>query len=429
MKQGCLIVALGILAVQQAQSQGVMGPDILVNSMATGEQYGATVIGGEGGFVVVWSGSPDGSYGGVFGRRLAADGSPIGVDFPINTVTASQQGSVAAATAPDGGFVVTWANGFQSADSNSNIAARLFDSAGNPLNLDEVQVNAFTTGRQSAPAVASAPDGSFVVVWQSPVYGDPDYEIRARRLGSDGNPLGEEFQVNSSTADQQKYPSVSSVTGGFVVAWHIDPGNDDLEIAARLLTSDGNPTGDEFQISTYNTDRQRFPVTVTTPSGDFLVVWQSFGSFGNDQDASSAQARLFSSDGTPQSDQAQVNTYTPGTQSRPVVAAAADGRFVVTWTDGIAFYGGQDGDSLGVFARMITADGTPAGDEFQVNAYTTLTQRIPGIARVGDRFVVVWQGTNWEDGRDIYARRLSLGLVFYDDFESGDLSGWSISVP
>ncbi len=428
MKQGCLIVALGMLAAQQAQSQGMLGPEFQVNSTATGEQYSATVIGGEGGFVVVWAGSSDGSYSGVFGRRLAADGSPIGVDFPINTVTASHQGSAAAATGPDGGFVVTWTNGDLSVGGESNIAARSFDSAGNPLSSDEVRVNTFTTGRQSTPAVAGAQDGSFVVVWRSPVYGYPNYEIRARRLASDGSPLGEELQVNASTSERQLYPSVSSVAGGFVVAWHIDLGADDFDIAARFLTSDGNPTGDDFQISTYNTGMQAFPVVDTAPSGDFLIAWQSFGSIGNDQD-SSVQARLFSSDGTPRGDQVQVNTYTSGSQLRPDVAATADGGFVATWTDGSAFSGGQDGDSYGIFARTIATDGTPAGDEFQVNAYTTFAQRIPGIARVGDRFVVAWQGTRSGVGRDIWARRLSPGLVFYDGFESGDLSNWSITDP
>ncbi len=62
-------------------------------------------------------------------------------------------------------------------------------------------------------------------------------------------------------------------------------------------------------------------------------------------------------------------------------------------------------------------------------AYTTYSQRIPGIARSGDQFVVVWQGAGPAEGRNIFGRRLSPGLIFYDGFESGDLSARSSSQP
>ncbi len=197
MKRCCLVLTLGMLAVQPAQSQGVFGPDFQVN-VATGSPYSATITGGDGGFVVVWSGTDDGFYGGITGRRLAADGSPIGADFQINTVTTLFQFAATAATGADDRFIVTWASGELTAGGESEIAARVFDSTGTPLGPDEVQVNAFTTGKQSAPAVSSAEDGSFVVVWKSPVYGYPDYEIRARRLAADGSPLAAELPVHGA---------------------------------------------------------------------------------------------------------------------------------------------------------------------------------------------------------------------------------------
>ena len=93
----------------------------------------------------------------------------------------------------------------------------------------EFQVNAFTTGNQSEPAVASVSSGSFVVVW-SGVDGGPDAAggpygygssgIIAQRFDAAGHPVGSEFQVNTYTTGRQSQPSVASAPNGdFVVVW------------------------------------------------------------------------------------------------------------------------------------------------------------------------------------------------------------------
>ncbi|MFO7900670.1 MAG: SdrD B-like domain-containing protein [Planctomycetota bacterium] len=88
----------------------------------------------------------------------------------------------------------------------------------------------------------------------------------------------------------------------------------------------------------------------------------------------------------------QVNTTAAGDQTRPSVAADADGDFVVAWDTA-----GQDGDGLGVYARMYDADGTPNGDEFPVNTETTGDQYRPSVAMADDgSFVIAWQS----DGQD-----------------------------
>lgn len=37
----------------------------------------------------------------------------------------------------------------------------------------------------------------------------------------------------------------------------------------------------------------------------------------------------------------------------------------------------QDGVNYGVYAQRYHSDGTPVGDEFQINTYTTNSQEIP----------------------------------------------------
>lgn len=66
----------------------------------------------------------------------------------------------------------------------------------------EFQVNAYTTGGQSSPAVASGGDGSFVVVWNSAAqYG---YAVlMGRRFDATGAPLTGEFRLEGGTTSQQ----------------------------------------------------------------------------------------------------------------------------------------------------------------------------------------------------------------------------------
>jgi len=85
----------------------------------------------------------------------------------------------------------------------------------------------------------------------------------------------------------------------------------------------------------------------------------------------------------------------------PVVAADADGDFVVAWE-------APDGSSSGIFAQRFDRDGVAQGAAFQVNTYTTSSQRWPAVAMAATgEFVVIWSGADhvFDDG---------LGARLYD---------------
>ncbi len=89
----------------------------------------------------------------------------------------------------------------------------------------------------------------------------------------------------------------------------------------------------------------------------------------------------------------RVNTYTTNDQISPAVAMDSDGDFVIVWQSRE-----QDGDHFGIFAQRYSKDGTPAGNEFQVNTYTTNQQARPAVAMDADGdFVVVWHS----EGQDV----------------------------
>ena len=77
-----------------------------------------------GGFVAAWTDESgrDGSGSGIFGRLLAADGTPIGRDVLINSTTAGNQHTAAIASGP-GGAVVVWLS-----DPGTTVYARRIDA-------------------------------------------------------------------------------------------------------------------------------------------------------------------------------------------------------------------------------------------------------------------------------------------------------------
>ncbi|KAB2966652.1 MAG: hypothetical protein F9K18_05285 [Thermoanaerobaculia bacterium] len=418
------------------------GPQFQVNTYTTSGQRQSAVAGdASGGFVVAWAseGSPGTDpLSSVQARRYDTGGIPLGDQFQVNSYTTNSQYFPAVTVAGQGGFVVVWLSWGSTGTDNDegSIQGQRFDAIGTPLG-GEFQVNGYTTGLQEYPRVASDGLGNFVVVWHSSgSFGDdPAGSVQAQRFGSDGTPLGAQFQVNSFTTENQTYPAVAvDFQGHFVVVWQSfgssGTDQDNWSIQAQRFDAGGTPLGAEFQVNSYTSDYQGEPAVAADSQGNFVVAWSSVGSFGNDTSGLSIQAQRFAADGTPLGAQFQVNSYTTGDQRYPAVAADSRGGFVVAWQS----FGssGSDNDSLSVQGRRFDSLGNPLGGQFQVNSYTTSSQKRAAVATdaLGD-FVVVWEsngssGTD-QDGQSIQAQRFD-GL-FRDGFEAGDTARWSGVVP
>jgi hypothetical protein len=209
-----------------------------------------------------------------------------------------------------------------------------------------------------------------------------------------------------------------TLTERFVATWDSfgSPGDDNQlsSIQARLLDGTGAPLATQFQVNTYTSGFQLAPdVATAADSSSFLIVWQSDGSPGDDSSLTSVQARGFEPTGVALADQVQVNQSTSGFQYQPAVAALADGRYLVVWTDD------PTTTTPRVMGRLLGADGQPDGDEFQISVDPTSSEAEPDVATVGNDAVVVWRGGG-------IRVRSTFGSVFADDFESGDLSSWTI---
>ena len=248
----------------------------------------------------------------------------------------------------------------------------------------------YTTGKQIRPAIEAALDGTFTVTWASAGQDGDGYGIFARRFPPGTTPGGE-FQLNAFTTGAQYHPGISaSANGDFVVVWDsFGQDGNGLGVIARRFTSTGAPKADEFQVNTYVTQNQYRPVVASAPGGEFVVAWNGPGN----GDAFGIFGQRFDATGAPVGGEFHVNTYTTQSQYRPAVAADPAGNFVIVWQS----YA-QDAYGFGIFSQQFRSDGTPVGDEFQCNTYTTFEQgRAAVTGQANGDFVVAWRSYS-QDG-------------------------------
>ena len=197
-------------------------PSQIVNTYTTGDQLlPAVTTLSDGNVVITWQSlNQDGSGWGVYGQIVGADGTPIGSEFRANTTTVDNQLASSVTSLADGGFVVTWASS-QDGGDNYNIYGQLYGANGTPVN-GEFQINAVVNGLQDQPVVTGLAGGGFVVTWDAP---DADEDgIFAQLYSANGQAVGNEFQLNTTTAGTQVNVSVSALhDGGFVAVWQSQP--------------------------------------------------------------------------------------------------------------------------------------------------------------------------------------------------------------
>ena len=249
----------------------------------------------------------------------------------------------------------------------------------------EFQVNTYITNDQDFPFVATDADGNFAVVWHSRNQDGNLLGVFARFYDPSGAPLGPtDVQVNTFTPNDQAMPRVAaSASGEFVVVWtSFGQDGDTGGVFARRFDATGNALGPEFPVNAYTTSLQSGAAVVMDAVGNFVVVWQGDGVGGN-----AVWARRYNAGGVPAGGEFRVNSYTSPNVGRPSVATDGGGGFIVTWQ---SFEQDPDGSS-GIYAQRYDALGGAAGPEFRVNSHTTGPQSQPSVASDADgRFVAVW---------------------------------------
>ena len=96
--------------------------------------------------------------------------------------------------------------------------------------------------------------------------------------------LGPEFQINTYTEDDQGYPTVAPTQdGGFVVVWQSYEQDFSYSgVFGQRYDKDGNPVGNEFQVNTTTYQDQYNAAVTSDAKGNFVVVWQSYDQDGDE---------------------------------------------------------------------------------------------------------------------------------------------------
>ena len=77
----------------------------------------------------------------------------------------------------------------------------------------EFRVNTTTANEQNYQTITGLSDGGFVVAWQSILQDGSSWGIYGQRYTSAGVASGVEFRVNTTTANEQYFPTITGLSG------------------------------------------------------------------------------------------------------------------------------------------------------------------------------------------------------------------------
>ncbi len=253
-------------------------------------------------------------------------------------------------------------------------------------------------------------DGTAIHVWDA--FAAQRHDVFVRLFSESGSPTLP-LRVNSLTEDDQFFPRVAVQSdGSFYVVWQSDEFDPEQEqnrhwVRGQLFGADGLPAGSELLISEVSsgTSTDIDANVAALDDGGFIVTWESFNGFEDDSqpcgttlpvgcDSLSVQARLISAEGSAIGGQFQVNADVSRSQSHPAVVATADGGFAVFWGSS-----SRNVDVNGsIQGRRFSANGASLGPEFRVDTTTEGLQGFPEAARDDDgRILVVFESPGAND--------------------------------
>jgi hypothetical protein len=234
--------------------------------------------------------------------------------------------------------------------------------------------------------------------------------------------LGGERPVIARIAGDQTLPQLAiepTGVGGGLLVWEDNSITRlGLRIRAQRLSDGLMPIGQPFPVSSaWNSKtggEQGEPAIAMRPDGSALIVWQT-ALLGKKGTAYQIYARSISASGTPLGKDIKVSAERVRNLTSPAVAALADGGYIVVWSN----HGG-DGSLQAIFAQRFSGDGKKVGKEFRVNEWTANNQRSPAVAALADGGFLVGWVSELQRGLtsvDVFARRYtSAGVAVASEF-------------
>jgi hypothetical protein len=329
-------------------------------------------------------------------------------EFLVNTFLDSTQRDPHIEKDGNGNYCIVWNSDFQfSSTSQGDIYFQLFNSNDVKIGTEQI-VNTTTSGDQEKPALAMNSLGTFVIAWASYTDFNSIYDVKAR-LYKNNSPVGSEISVNTTINYSQTNPEVAiDNNGNFIVVWEswYQDGSD-RGLFAQRFDSNGNKVGTEFSINSTTAYSQSRPVVKYFYDGRFIVIWESWRQDITTVGGYGVFGRIFNNNGTPVSGEFQINTVTTDYQWYGDIEIFNDNSFVVVWCSWE-----QDGHDGGIYYQRFNANGQKVGGEILVNKTTNEYQWLPRVHKLTEKkLAFVWSSWKQDGSRD------GIYTTFFDEFD------------
>jgi hypothetical protein len=353
-------------------------------------------------YLVVWEDHhwSSGSDWDIYGRRVGADGGPLGSAFGIASATNKQLAPDVVFNSTLGEFLVVWEDEYSTTDHD--------------IFAQRVATNGILVGSQIAisrlsnfernPAVAYNPaNEEYLIVWELRTGNDEfaQHDIYAQRLSGTGTVQGSAFAIDNGSLEQLA-PAVAFNRFGdqyLVVYQDRQPISGEFDIAGQRVNANGTLAGSKIGISTWEYDQVRPHVAFAHSTAEFLVVWEDHHwGFGTDWDI---YGQRVSADGSLAGGNFGISWEGSNHRLNPDVTYSFNAQeYLVVWE---YEYSASDHD---VYRRRVAPDGSLPDSDLPVSN-TGAMETHPALA--SDQALV--DLVVWEDGRN----SASMGTDIYGD--------------
>lgn len=164
-----------------------------------------------------------------------------------------------------------------------------------------IPVSHVTTYEEREPAVTWLSASKLAVAWSganlnTDALTDLDVYVQVFAIGGTPIPITTVIQVNLTDTDYQKSPTITTLpNGGFVVSWVDFSGiglDGDGAIKLQAFDANGDRVGSEITVNTTTTGDQIDPSVAALPDGRVAVSWTDYSQTGGDTSSSAIRMQI-----------------------------------------------------------------------------------------------------------------------------------------
>ena len=351
--------------------------------------------------IVVWNDRRDRSNWDIYAQAVNLEGNTLwqtdGIPVCVNGADQSTQ---AIMSDGEGGAICVWEDERRSSEFQDLYIQRINAKGETMWQPNGIPVFP-SESLQSDPILLADGTGGFYIVWWD-VIGYDAWHIMAYRLSLDAKPLWDAPLLISPAEGTQGEPRViADGEGGFIVLWQIYENFINDQLYAQRVAPDGHKLWQETGVPICTAPGiQKHASVENDGKGGFIVVWR------DERDVySDLYMQRIRADGTLVWEQDGIPLCTAGGhQDKPFIVRTAENRFSVVWLDYREDFGEESSDAI--YRQQIDLEGKPLRERNGVAISTSEGKHYPPfVVTVGaGKWVVVWSNTQQDNG-DIYLER------------------------